>query len=177
MKQTQYSPISVWLHWLMLILLASVYAAIELRGIFERGTEARDLMKTVHYFLGLSVFTLVWLRLLARLVTPTPERETYGAFQQWSSKLMFVALYTLMIAMPMLGWALVSAEGHIISIFSLHLPQLLDENKELASQIKEIHETVGTVGYFLIGIHATAGLFHHFVKKDETLRRMLRFKS
>jgi cytochrome b561 len=177
MKQTQYSPISVWLHWLMLILLASVYAAIELRGIFERGTEARDLMKTVHYLLGLSVFTLVWLRLLARLVTPTPERETYGAFQQWASKLMVIALYTLMIAMPMLGWALVSAEGHVISIFSLRLPQLLDENKELASQIKDIHETVGTAGYFLIAIHAAAGLFHHFVKKDETLRRMLRFKS
>ncbi|WP_340676805.1 cytochrome b [Paraglaciecola sp.] len=177
MKQDYYSPISVWLHWLMLILLAGVYSAIELRVMFERGSEARDLIKTAHYLLGLSVFILVWLRLLARLVTPTPERECYGAFQQWSAKLMFIALYTLMIAMPMLGWALVSAEGHIIDIFSWQLPQLLDQNKELAGQIEEIHETIGTAGYFLIGIHALAGLFHHFVKKDETLRRMLRFKG
>lgn len=175
--QNHYSPISVWLHWLMLILLAGGYASIELRVIFERGTEARDLIKTVHYYLGLAVFTLVWLRLLARLVTPTPEREVYGAFQQWSAKLMFVALYGLMIAMPLLGWALVSAEGHIINVFSWQLPQLVSENKELAGQIDEIHETMGTVGYYLIGIHSVAALFHHFIKKDETLKRMLKFKS
>ena len=175
--QNQYSPISVWLHWLMLILLAGVYASIELRGIFERGTEARDLMKTAHYLMGLSIFTLVWFRLLARLITPTPDRESYGAFQQWSSKLMFVGLYSLMIIMPLLGWTLVSAEGHIISIFSWQLPQLVNENKELADQVKEVHETIGTIGYFLIGIHATAALFHHFIKKDETLLRMLRFKG
>jgi superoxide oxidase len=175
--QNQYSPISVWLHWLMLVLLIGVYATIELRGIFERGTEARDLMKTAHYLMGLSVFTLVWLRLLARLITPTPDRESYGAFQQWSAKLMFIALYGLMIVMPILGWTLVSAEGHIINIFSLQLPQLVSENKELADQIQEVHETIGTIGYFLIGIHATAALFHHFIKKDDTLLRILRFKG
>ncbi|MGO4894622.1 cytochrome b [Flavobacterium sp. W21_SRS_FM6] len=177
MMQKQYSPLSVWLHWLMLILLAGVYASIELRGLFERGTEARDLIKTTHYLLGLSIFTLVWFRILVRLVTPTPERETYGAFQQWASKLMFLALYGLMIAMPLLGWTLVSAEGHIIHIFSWSLPQLVEENKELALQIEEIHETMGKLGYVLIGIHAVAGLFHHFIKKDGTLKRMLKFKG
>ena len=175
--QNRYSPISVWLHWLMLILLIGVYATIELRGIFERGSEARELIKTAHYLLGLSVFVLVWLRLMARLVTPTPDRETYGAFQQWSAKLMFVALYGLMIVMPVLGWSLISAEGHIISLFSWQLPQLLSENKELAGQIQEVHETIGTAGYFLIGIHSAAALFHHFFKKDETLKRMLRIKG
>ena len=78
--QNRYSPISVWLHWLMLILLIGVYATIELRGIFERGSEARELIKTAHYLLGLSVFVLVWLRLLARLVTPPLIVRPTGLF-------------------------------------------------------------------------------------------------
>lgn len=175
--QNQYSPISVWLHWLMLILLAGVYASMELRGLFERGTEARILIKNIHYWLGLSVFILVWIRLLTRLVTPTPRREYYGAFQQAAAKLMIIGLYGLMIAMPLLGWALVSAEGHSINLFSWQLPSLLTKNTDLAHQIEDIHVTLGTVGYFLIGFHAVAALFHHLIKKDQTLLRMLRFKD
>lgn len=175
--QIRYSPISVYLHWLMFILFIGAYATIELRGVFERGSEAREVIKTAHYLFGLSIFVLVWVRILGRLVTPTPDREKYSAFQQWSAKLMFVALYTLMIVMPLLGWALVSAEGHTISIFGWSLPSLLSEDKELAHQIEDIHVTIGTVGYFLIGIHSLAALFHHYIKLDETLLRILRFKS
>ena len=42
----------------------------------------------------------------------------------------------------------------------------------LAEQIEEIHETVGTIGYWLIGLHAAASLFHHYVQRDNTLARM-----
>ena len=175
--QVRYSPISVWLHWLMLVLLIAVYASIELRVLFERGTDARELMKTSHFLLGLSIFTLVWLRLLARLVTATPERETYGPWQLWSAKLMFIALYALMIGMPVLGWLLISAEGHRLFILGWQLPLLLAEDPVLAKKIEEVHETVGTLGYFLIGLHSAAALFHHFVKRDDTLKRILRFKG
>jgi superoxide oxidase len=50
---------------------------------------------------------------------------------------------------------------------------LLAENKNLAGQLKEVHESIGTVGYFLIGAHAVEALFHHFVTRDNTLVRML----
>jgi len=43
----------------------------------------------------------------------------------------------------------------------------------LSEQVKELHETVATIGYFLIGLHALAALYHHYVRKDDTLRRML----
>jgi len=51
------------------------------------------------------------------------------------------------------------------------------ENKALADLFKEIHETGATVGYFLIGLHAAAALFHHYVVRDNTLRRMLPFSQ
>ncbi|HLF95708.1 MAG TPA: cytochrome b/b6 domain-containing protein [Methylococcaceae bacterium] len=53
------------------------------------------------------------------------------------------------------------------------MPALVGESKYLAELIEEVHETAGTVGYFLIGLHAAAALFHHYVVGDNTLRRML----
>ena len=61
----------------------------------------------------------------------------------------------------------------LLPFFGLQLPALIAENKDLASQIKEIHEAVGTTGYFLIGLHAVAALYHHYIKRDNTLTRML----
>ena len=78
-----------------------------------------------------------------------------------------------MIGMPILGWLLLSASGKPIPFFGLHLPALISENKSVADTIKEIHETGGTVGYFLIGFHAAAGLFHHYFVRDNTLLRIL----
>jgi cytochrome b561 len=78
-----------------------------------------------------------------------------------------------MIVMPILGWMLLSASGKPIPFFSLELPALIGESTTLAETLKEIHETGGTIGYFLIGLHATAGLFHHYVMRDNTLVRML----
>jgi cytochrome b561 len=94
-------------------------------------------------------------------------------WQEILGKGMHVALYALMIGMPLAGWVLLSAEGKPIPFFGLHLPALIAENKTLAESVKEIHETGGTIGYFLIGLHAAAALFHHYVSRDNTLRRML----
>ncbi|WP_338052440.1 cytochrome b [Rhodoferax sediminis] len=70
------------------------------------------------------------------------------------------------------------ARGKPIPYFGLTaLPALLGENKALAKQLKDIHGTGAAIGYFLIGLHAAAALFHHYVKRDTTLRRMLLLKS
>ncbi len=78
-----------------------------------------------------------------------------------------------MICMPIAGWLILSGEAKVIPFWGINLPALIPENKPLAETIEEVHETVGTVGYYLISIHALAGLFHHYVQRDNTLRRML----
>jgi cytochrome b561 len=55
----------------------------------------------------------------------------------------------------------------------LQLPPLVGESEAIAEWAEEIHETVATAGYFLVGLHAAAALFHHYVMRDNTLRRML----
>jgi cytochrome b561 len=170
----RYGSLSIWLHWLMLILIIAVYTCIDLRGYYPKGSYVREALKTWHFMLGLSVFVLIWPRLLSITfgqvprILPEPPK-----WQMLSAKAIHLALYLLMICMPLLGWLLLSASGKPIPFFGLHLPALISENKDLADTIKEIHETGGTVGYFLIGLHAAAGLFHHYFVRDNTLLRML----
>ena len=78
-----------------------------------------------------------------------------------------------MIGMPLGGWLLLSASGKPIPFFDLELQVLIGKNKDLAELIKEIHETVGKAGYYLIGFYTIAALFHHYVQRDGTLVRML----
>ncbi len=90
---------------------------------------------------------------------------------------MHYALYGLMLGLPLIGWLVLSLGGKPIPFFGLELPALVTENKGLSKQVKEIHETIGTIGYYLIGLHAFAALFHHYVFRDNTLRRMLPGKN
>jgi len=171
---TRYGSLSIGLHWLMLLLFIAVYGTIELRELFEKGSDPREALKTWHFMLGMLVFVLVWLRIAARLSGPTPAIVPEPvAWQQLASRLMHLALYVLMIAMPISGWLLLSAAGKPIPFFGLELPALISENKDLAKQIKELHEFFGTAGYFLIGLHALAALQHHYMVRDNTLTRML----
>ena len=55
-----YARLSIALHWLMLVLLAAVYACIEFRGLFPKDSAERNLMKDLHFMLGLTVFVLVF---------------------------------------------------------------------------------------------------------------------
>jgi cytochrome b561 len=170
---TRYTTPTVALHWFMLALLAAVYACIELRVYWPKGSDPRELIKTWHFMLGLSVFALVWLRLVARFRGGTPPIvPAPPAWQNAVGHGMHGALYLLMIAMPLGGWLILSASGKPIPFFGLQLPALVAENKALADQVKEIHEIGGTIGYWLIGLHAAASLFHHYVQRDNTLRRM-----
>ena len=71
----RYGSISIALHWLMFLLLVAVYACIELREFYPKGSDPRNALKAWHFTLGLSVFALIWLRLLLRLVQVTPTIE------------------------------------------------------------------------------------------------------
>lgn len=170
----RYSGLSIALHWLMLLLIVAVYACIELREIFPQGSEPRDLMKTWHFMLGLSVLALALFRLAvnaarrAPQIVPAPSQA-----QTLLAHLMHLALYALMLGMPLAGWLLLSAAGKPIPFFGVQLPALIAQSKETAGVIKEIHEAVGTAGYFLIGAHALAALYHHYRVRDNTLQRML----
>lgn len=174
----RYGSLSILLHWLMLALIVAVYLFIELREFFPKGSDTREGLKTMHFMAGLSVFFLVWLRLLLRVTSPAPV--IVPAISRWQrilARLMHIALYLLMIMTPLLGWMILSAAGKPVPFFGLELPPLIAENKELAKIFKERHQTFAEAGYYLIGLHAAAALFHHYFVRDNTLLRILPKRS
>ena len=171
---TRYDGPSIAMHWVMLLLMAAVYACIELREFYPKGSDIRDGLKSLHFMLGLAILFMVALRLLLRLGRPAPPiSPTPPVWQALASRLVHLGLYVFMIAMPFAGWLMLSAAGKPVPFFGLELPPLIGLDKPLAHRIKEMHETFGSVGYYLIGFHALAALFHHYVMRDDTLRRML----
>ena len=170
----RYNRSLIALHWLTLALLIGVYACIELREIYPRGSDPREALKMWHFMLGLTVFVLVWVRFAAKLMGKTPP--IVPPAPKWQMGVAMVVeflLYGLMIVLPLLGWLTLRAAGDAIPFFGLQLPALVAENEQLAERIEELHTTLATIGYFLIGLHAAAALFHHYVQRDNTLKRML----
>lgn len=174
LNTTRYSALAIGLHWLMLMLLVAVYACIELSDSFPKGSDTRAAFKSWHYMLGLSVFVLVWIRAAIHLGGHAPLIEP--APPVWQARLaqfVQIALYVLMVSLPLVGWLLLSAKGQPVVFFGWPLPALMAENKDAASWIKEVHEAGANAGYFLVGVHALAALYHHYFLHDNTLSRIL----
>lgn len=168
----KYTSLRVGVHWSMVLLLVAVYAAMELRDFFPKGSSAKEGLETWHFMLGLSVLLLVVLRLLARWTQPGPPEVQGAAWQMWLAKAIHLGLYVFMFGMPLAGWLILSTAGKPVPFFGLELPALMGPDKTLSGQIKDVHEVVATIGYFMIGLHALGALFHHYFLKDNTLRRM-----
>jgi cytochrome b561 len=170
----RYGSLSIGLHWLTLLVLIGVFGCIELRELFPKGSYPREALKAWHFMLGLTVLLLVLVRLGVRLTGPTPAiRPEPPRWQQTAAGLMHWLLYGMLILLPLAGWLALSAAGKPIPFFGLELPPLVGPDKALAGAIKSLHKTAGTAAYYLLGLHAAAALFHHYIKRDNSLVRML----
>lgn len=172
---SRYSPWVIGLHWLMLLQLIAVYAFINLHDLAPKGTDLRDTLKSLHFLFGLTVLPFVAVRIGLRWsagaapgIRPPPPR-----WQARIAALVHYALYAFMIITPILGWLTLSAAGKPILLFGIDMPPLIAANEMLSDQLEEVHETFGTAGYYLIGLHAAAALVHHYFYRDNTLLRML----
>lgn len=171
---SRFHPAIIALHWGVLLLIVGVYASMELREFLPKGSAPRELLKVVHYSLGLTVLALVIGRVVLRLRSGTPAvTPPLSPLLKLGASGMHLALYAFMIAMPLLGWATLSAEGKSILFFGIPLFPIVPISEALTEYFEETHETIGKIGYFLIGAHAAAALYHHYIRRDDTLKRML----
>uniref|UniRef100_UPI003F498030 cytochrome b n=1 Tax=Cupriavidus yeoncheonensis TaxID=1462994 RepID=UPI003F498030 len=161
------------LHWLIFLLALFAVSAIEVHDLFPKGSLARTILFEIHQSAGLSVFALMVLRLLARLVTNIPPPVPGPRLLQRIAGLTHGILYLLMFAMPVLGVLAVAWAGEPIEAIGMTLPLFLGKNDGLALLAKDIHESGATLVYIFVGLHAAAALWHQFVMKDGVLRRML----
>lgn len=170
----RYGTVTIALHWIMLVLLIAVVAFMELRGIFPKGSVPREAMKTLHYTTGLVVLALAWLRLAAYFAGHPPAIAPLPpAWQRLLANLVKAGLYLIMLGMPLVGWALLGADGESLVLFGWQLPSLVGPDHALAENLEELHEAGASLAYLLVGLHVLAALFHHHIMGDNTLRRIL----
>ena len=173
MPKTQYHPISIFFHWLVVVLLIAAFVAIELKGQFPKGSEPRELCKTVHGVIGQLIFILMAVRLMIRVIYGVPQPTNPKPLFVSFAKAMHWLLYAILLISPIFGLLYFQYGGKEIHFFGLVWPQFVTPNPEMKKLVEGIHEFLGNSLYFLIGIHALAGLWQHYVIKDDTLRRML----
>lgn len=170
----RYTLTAISLHWLMALLLF---------GIFPLGIYMHDLplspaklqLYSYHKWIGVTIFLLVLVRLLWRAThTPPPLPDTIPRWQQFASQAVHTGLYGLMLAVPVSGWLMSSAKGFKTVWFGIvPLPDVLAKDKALGEWLGEVHEVLSFTLALLIALHVAAALKHHFLERDDVLRRML----
>jgi cytochrome b561 len=129
-----------------------------------------DLHRTIGFLvLGLTLLRLVW----RFRVGPLSRRADLPPAIWLASRITHFAIYALLIAMPLLGWAQSSARARHFNLFGVPIPALVAHDRDMADVWGWWHQQVGWALFALILLHATAALFHHYVRRDELVRAML----
>jgi len=170
---TSYTLTAVRLHWLItgLIGVALVMGWVMTDMAI---TPLRLKVYNWHKWVGITILWLAALRILWRVTHRPPAMVTMPAWQRIAAHSLHGVLYLLMLAQPFSGWIYSNAAGvPIVYLRLLPLPNLVMKDKALADSWREVHETLGWVLVAVLAVHLLAALKHHFIDRDDTLRRML----
>ncbi len=171
---THYTSVAKSLHWLMALMIFGLLALGFYMSDLPLSPEKLQLYSW-HKWAGITVFVLVWLRLVWRITHRPPALpDSMSPLMQLGAHAGHLLLYVLMVAIPLSGWLMSSAKGVQTVWFGvLPLPDLLAKDKALGQLLAQMHEALSMGLLLLIAGHAVAAFFHHFFHKDDTLRRML----
>lgn len=171
MNTARYNAGARMLHWGIAALIVFNLAS----GLLHDPLEGVVALMPVHKAVGITVLVLSVMRIAWRLAWTAPAYSaSLGAVEIAAARAMHVALYVLMIALPVSGWVIASAGKFPITWFGLfEWPKLaVTKGTAVYGGAHEFHEIGGWLLLVLALGHAAAALRHHFVLKDGTLRRM-----
>jgi cytochrome b561 len=172
----RYSARARWFHWVMAILIVLAYILILSRSQFTKGSDPRVLVIQTHFWVGILIFLMAFFRIAERRrhtppgITPPLER-----ISRWLAGASHYALYAFLLIQPLLGLSAVLAGNGALPIPLTHLaiPSPFDTSKPTAESLEHLHVLLATIFYYVIGLHVVAALWHHFVRRDDTVRRMV----
>ena len=169
----RYRRPAMTLHWLIAILIFGGYGL----GLFmsDLPASAEKLQYySWHKWTGVTVFLLALLRAGWRLTHPAPPLVSGPRWEHWAAHGAHLALYLLMLAIPLSGWLHSSASGYqTVYLGLLPIPDLIGKNKPVSEFFAEVHEWLNYALLAVLLLHAAAALQHHWLRRDDVLRRML----
>jgi len=171
---SRFGVVSILNHWVTAVLVLGMIGVGLYMSDLPRGPD-KSQMIGMHKSIGIIVLGLALLRLLWRMGNPLPALlGTDSAWQRRAARIAHLALYALLLVLPLTGWIMSSAGNHPVSVFGLFtLPPLVDQSKALGEAFEEIHVVLAWSLMAVLALHFVAALKHHFMDGDATLRRML----
>jgi len=171
-----WGPVSKTFHWVIVLLIIAQWVIAERADDLPNGLAKLQTL-ALHKSIGMTVFMLAILRLVWRWMNPVPSLD--GVTRGWErllAGLSHVALYALILAMPLTGWLMSSAHAYSVSWFNLfQWPDLVQPDHELSEKLETIHKSLFRVLAAVAALHVLGALKHHFVDRNEVLKRMLPF--
>ena len=175
-SRSRYAAAVRYMHWTVFALVLLAYVFINVFDLFPKGSALRMNIRAAHFTAGIAVLLLVLPRALLRLRNGRPPiAPALPHPMEWLSKLTHFALYAFLLVQPILGIVTLQVGGKAVKLFGTTLlPAFVRApDPALSHQLENIHGTIGTVCYYVIGLHIAAALWHHFGRRDNTLKRML----
>jgi cytochrome b561 len=173
---TDWGGLSKTFHWVIVVLLIMQLTLANMADKLPLGTEKIAVLAR-HKSVGITILLLAALRLAWRWMNPVPPYpQSLGRLQRFLARSTHFALYALLFAMPLSGWMMSSARNFPVSWFGLvQLPDLVPADRRLYEIFHNVHESLAVLLLLAVILHIVGALWHHFVLKDDTLRRMLPF--
>lgn len=173
-SEARFGAVAQLFHWLIVALIVTQYVLVQ---IFEDMPLGMAKIKMIgnHKAVGMTVLMLAVLRLIWRWANPVPPLPgTLKSYERRLAHISHILLYVLIFSIPLSGWIMSSVANIPVSYFGLFtFPDLVGPNKSLVDQVKEVHEILNVILLVTVAVHVAAALKHHFILKDNVLKRML----
>jgi len=172
----RYTSRARWFHWAMAALIVLAYTLILSRTQFGKGSDYRVLVVQSHFWVGLLILAMAFFRVAERRrhappgITPPLE-----GILRVAATVSHYALYAFLFIQPVLGLLTVMVEKGALPIplTDVQIPWPFATSDRIAESFEDFHKLLGSIFYYVIGLHVAAALWHHVVRKDNTLKRMI----
>jgi cytochrome b561 len=175
-RPRQFTVPSRVLHWTMAVMVvAMLFIGI---GMVTSLADYHRLV-SIHRPLGIAILILVAIRLVNRLLNPAPPLPDHmPIWQRFAAKASHVVLYILMFALPLVGWAMLSAADYPIVLYgSLHLPPILPHDVAFYAVLRKTHTYLAFLLFATFIAHFGAALLHALIHRDGVFESMAPWKA
>jgi cytochrome b561 len=173
-RSGHYTTTAKALHWLVVVLLVVQFVIGWTMPHIGRNTQP-DTLINLHFSIGMIVLLTALVRLGWRFTHGEPEPlDGIPFWQATSARMVHWLLYALIVVVPLLGWINASWRGFPVIMFGVEFPKLIATRAPGWGWTGDVHGLLANYAMLaLVALHVTAALYHHFVRRDGVLQRML----
>jgi cytochrome b561 len=167
----RYGGGAIGLHWVMVVLVVAVSVLGLLHDSWPHATQAFWI--NIHAMVGLAILVLVFARLWWRTTHRPPDLPPHvGEFSRRLSYPAHLLLYALLIVIPLIGIVTFIWHGRVFDFGLFRIDPGVKRNAAIFHPTEDIHGYLAYGLWALVGLHALAALWHHFIRRDGVLMRM-----